>query len=105
METTHVLVLTTVPTEMQATHLAHSIVKHGLAACVQIRSIRSVYRWKGDVCDEAEWLVMIKTTAQKYSDLELHIKENHPYETPEIVKLPIIGGSPEYLAWIDTSVE
>ena len=104
METTYALVLTTVATEPQATELAGSIVAAGLAACVQIQSIRSVYKWQREVRAEPEWLLQIKTTDRQYANLEQHIKSRHPYQTPEIVKLPITGGSREYLAWIDECV-
>jgi periplasmic divalent cation tolerance protein len=104
MENTYILVLTTVASEQQANDLARSIVEAGLGACVQIQSIRSVYRWKGEVCAEPECLLMIKTTEAHYPSLEEHIKANHSYETPEIIKLPITGGSPEYLGWIDECV-
>ncbi len=103
MEETYILVLTTVASQEQAAELARSIVSAGLAACVQIQTIRSVYRWKGELCDEPECLLMIKTTEGRWADLERHIKANHSYETPEIVKLPIAGGSREYLAWIGES--
>ena len=104
MENTYILVLTTVATEQQADDLARSIMDAGLAACVQMQSIRSVYRWRGEVCAEPECLLMIKTTEVQYPNLEEHIKANHSYETPEIIKLPITGGSREYLAWIDECV-
>jgi periplasmic divalent cation tolerance protein len=104
MDDTFILVLTTVATEAQAATLARSIVSAGLAACVQIQPIRSVYRWKGEVCDEPECLLMIKTAARRYAALEQHIKANHAYETPEIVQLPITGGSPQYLHWIEASL-
>ena len=101
METAYMLVLTTVATDQQASELARSIVSAGLAACVQIQSLRSVYKWKGEVRTEPEWLLLIKTTNDRYASLEQHIKAHHSYETPEIVKLPITGGSREYLGWID----
>jgi periplasmic divalent cation tolerance protein len=104
VEETYILVLTTVAGQEQARDLAHSIVSAGLAACVQIQAIRSVYRWKGEVCDEPECLLTIKTTEGRYADLERHITANHSYQKPEIVKLPIAGGSREYLAWIGESV-
>jgi periplasmic divalent cation tolerance protein len=105
MEDEYILVLTTIAGQEQAGELARSIVSAGLAACVQIQAIRSVYRWKGEVCDEPEHLLMIKTAERRYADLERHIRANHSYETPEIVKLPIAGGSREYLAWIGESVD
>jgi periplasmic divalent cation tolerance protein len=104
MEDTYIIVLTTVGTKQFATDLARSIVGARLAACVQMQSVQSVYRWKGEVRAEPEWLLAIKTTAARYADLESHIRANHSYETPEIVRLPITGGSSEYLAWISDSV-
>ena len=96
-----VMVMTTVATEQQAEELARGLVEAGLAACVQIEPIRSVYRWKGEVCAEAEFRLTAKTTEQRYTELEAHIKAHHAYETPEIVMVPIAGGSREYLAWVD----
>jgi periplasmic divalent cation tolerance protein len=105
MENTYILVLTTVASEEGAMDVANSIVSAGLGACVQIQSIRSVYRWKDELCSGPEWLLMIKTTDGQFSRLEEHIKASHSYETPEIIKLPITGGSREYLGWIDESVK
>jgi len=101
VDSNYLVVLTTVGSEAQGEELARSIVGAGLAACVQIQPIRSVYKWKGEVCTEAEFLLMIKTVERQYVSLEQHIKANHSYETPEIIKLPITGGSREYLGWID----
>jgi periplasmic divalent cation tolerance protein len=101
MENTYTIVLTTVATEQQAGELARSIVGAELAACVQVQSLRSVYKWEGEIRTEPEWLLLIKTTDSRYASLEQHIKAHHSYQTPEIVKLPITGGSREYLSWID----
>jgi periplasmic divalent cation tolerance protein len=99
-----VMVLTTAGSEEEGGALARSLVEAGLAACVHIQPIRSVYRWKGEVCDEPEWRVAVKTAARKYGEVERHIKERHPYETPEIVRVEIDGGSAEYLRWIEECV-
>ena len=99
-----VMVLTTTASEEQATALAQSIIDARLAACVHIQPIRSIYRWKGDVFDEPEWSLAVKTTAERYEALELHIKNRHSYQTPEIVRIDIQGGSPEYLRWIEETV-
>lgn len=99
-----VLVLTTTSSEEQAGALARSIVEAELAACVHLQPIRSMYRWKDTVCDEAEWRLAIKTTAERYEALERHIKERHSYQMPEIVRIEIAGGSTEYLRWIDENV-
>jgi periplasmic divalent cation tolerance protein len=104
MEETCIVVWTTVGTRQFANDLAQSIVGAGLAACVQIQSVQSVYRWKGKVCNEPEYLLAIKTTDAKYAALEQHILANHSYETPEIVRLSITGGSSEYLGWLRKSV-
>lgn len=104
MEEIFILVLTTVGTKQFAAGLAQSIVGARLAACVQIQAVQSVYRWQGEVRTEPEWQLAIKTTDAKYAELEQHIRANHSYETPEIVRLPIAGGSREYLAWVSESV-
>jgi periplasmic divalent cation tolerance protein len=105
MESGYAIVVTTVGSEEQAAALARSIVEARLAACVQIEAIRSVYRWQDEVRDEPEWRLAIKTTAQRYAELERHIKANHSYDTPEIVRVEIAGGSSEYLRWINECVE
>ena len=99
-----VMVLTTTASEEQASALARSIVEGGLAACVHIQPIRSVYRWKGEVFDEREWRLAVKTTAERYEALARHIKDRHSYETPEIVRIDIQGGSAEYLRWIEETL-
>lgn len=105
MEDTCILVLTTVGTKQFANDLARSIVEARLAACVQIQSVQSVYRWKDEIANEPEWLLGIKTVDRLYTAIEQHIRANHSYETPEIVRLPITGGSAEYLAWLSTAVQ
>jgi periplasmic divalent cation tolerance protein len=104
MEETYIVVLTTVGTKQFANDLARAIVGARLAACVQIQVVQSVYQWNGEVRSEPEWLLAIKTTDAKYAELEQHIRANHSYETPEIVRVPIAGGSREYLGWIAESV-
>jgi periplasmic divalent cation tolerance protein len=104
MEENFIIVMTTVGTKQFAADLAQSIVSARLAACVQIQAVQSVYRWQGEVRSEPEWQLAIKTTESRYPELEQHIRANHSYETPEIVRTQITGGSPEYLAWIGESV-
>ena len=104
MEERCAIVFTTIDSEDRAQALARSIVEAKLAACVQIEVIRSIYRWQGSIHDEPEWRLTIKTTRGRYTALEQHIRAHHTYETPEIVCLPIAGGSSDYLAWIEASV-
>jgi periplasmic divalent cation tolerance protein len=80
------------------------MVRTRLAACVQIHAVEGVYRWKGEVFNGPEWVLAIKTTEGRYAELEKFIRANHSYETPEIVRLAIAGGSREYLAWVSECV-
>jgi periplasmic divalent cation tolerance protein len=59
--------------------------------------------WKGEICKETEHIAIIKTTDNRYSELELYIKEQHPYELPEIITTPITAGSQDYLTWLITN--
>src|SRR5665213_3571314 len=99
MEESYAVVNTTIGTEAEAVSLARSIVEARLAGCVQMWPIHSVYRWQGEVRTGPEWLLTIKTAERRYAELEQHIRANHPYETPEIVRVAIAGGSREYLDW------
>jgi periplasmic divalent cation tolerance protein len=99
------VVLTTVEQKGDADKLATELVERRLAACVNILGpIRSVYRWQQKVHNEAEYLLIIKTTAEQAAKLESVFRELHPYELPECVQLSIEGGSAEYLAWLAAEV-
>ena len=98
---TCIVVLCTCPDDSTARKLATEIVRARLAACVNIvPTVRSVYRWEGDVTSDEESLLLIKSTAARYAELERAIVQHHPYDVPEIVQLRIAAGSPSYLAWI-----
>lgn len=102
---TPVLVLTTVSPGFDAPALAHALVELRLAACVNIvERIRSIYRWEGAVQDDAEQLLVIKTTDARLEALREALFARHPYEVPEFVVLPITGTSDAYGAWILESV-
>ena len=95
------LVVTNLPNREAAERLAERLVADHLAACVNIlAACRSVYRWQGDVAREDEVPVFIKTTDERYPDLEMAIRAHHPYELPEIVAVRIERGLPEYLTWV-----
>jgi periplasmic divalent cation tolerance protein len=101
-----ILVLMTVPSNMQASGLAKRLVQAKLAACVNlIGPIRSVYRWKGNVCDEQEVLLLAKTKQSLFESLEQMVKRHHSYENPEVIALPIVAGSQSYLKWIRDSTK
>ena len=98
------LVLTNLPDAASARALAGALVETRLAACVNILApCRSVYRWQGKVEDAAEVPLLIKTTTDRYAALEAAIRQQHPYELPEIVAVPIERGLPDYLAWVAAS--
>ncbi len=94
-------VLTTVQAREDAQKMAGALVEARLAACVQVVGpTLSTYWWKGKIEKATEWLLLIKTRKELYAQLEQAIKELHPYQTPEIIALPITAGSREYLDWI-----
>ena len=95
------IVLTTTDSSESAQRIARTLVDRRLAACVNIIPlIESVYRWNGVVESAQEILLIIKTRAERFTDLEAAIKELHHYELPECVMVKIEEGSDEYLAWI-----
>lgn len=99
------LVLTTCPDAESADRLAQVLVGRNLAACVNIQpQVRSIYRWQGRVEESAEHLLFIKTAAARYQELQDVIQANHPYELPEVMAVPIVAGSSEYLSWIHQTV-
>lgn len=102
---TYGVVLVTASSEAEAERIANALVEAKLAACVNFLPIRSVYTWKGEVCRDEEWQLVIKTCLRHFSDLEAKIRSLHSYETPEIIALPIVAGSQPYLQWIQQSCE
>ena len=96
---------TTTDSREVAEHLASTAVDQGLAACVQFSAIRSYYRWEGEVQNDPEFLLTFKTTAAAADGpLKEFLDREHPYDEPELIIVPIIGGSDSYLAWIADSV-
>jgi len=89
----------------EAGRLADLLVERRLAACVQIVDIASTYSWKGKLEHTQECLLLIKTTAACYPQVESALRKNHSYELPEIVQIPIENGLPDYLKWIDENVK
>ncbi|HET7669313.1 MAG TPA: divalent-cation tolerance protein CutA [Burkholderiales bacterium] len=95
------LVLTNLPDRAAAERLADMVIEKQLAACVNILApCRSVYRWKGAVQHDEEHPMLIKTTVERYPDLEQALRGGHPYELPEIIAVPIERGLPAYLGWV-----
>ena len=102
-----VIVFTNLPDREAALKLANELVAKKLAACVNVLSeCTSVYRWKGTIENAHEVPVLIKTRAARYAEVEEAIRGLHPYELPEIVAVPIVRGSDDYLQWVadETSI-
>jgi len=92
---------TTLERQLDAERLATALVERRLAACVQIVGpIQSTYHWKGQIETAEEWLCLIKTRRELYDEVEHAIIELHPYQTPEIIAVPIVTGSEAYLGWV-----
>ncbi len=96
-----VIVLTMVPDRETALKIARNLVECKLSACVNIvDKITSVYEWKGEICEEGELLLIIKSVAANFTWIKDRILELHPYELPEVIMFNIDAGLEEYLAWI-----
>jgi periplasmic divalent cation tolerance protein len=96
-----IVVFVTAGSEAEAETIARALVEERLAACVNILPpIRSIYRWEGKVADDQEWLLFIKTRAQRFSAVEARVKALHSYQVPEVIALPIVQGAEGYLRWL-----
>jgi periplasmic divalent cation tolerance protein len=96
------IVLSTAASEEEARKIAQHLVEVCLAACVNIvPRIESVYRWQGKVESSQEWLLLIKTSVEKFPAVRDAIRELHSYEVPECIAVRIEDGSGEYLKWLD----
>jgi periplasmic divalent cation tolerance protein len=101
-----VLALSTCPDDATAKSISAVLVQEGLAACVnRVPGVGSTYFWDGRLQDESEILLIIKTSAARLAELQRRLKELHPYELPELIVLPIIGGNEAYLQWVREGVE
>jgi periplasmic divalent cation tolerance protein len=97
-----VLILVTVSSLQEGEKIGEALVKEGLAACTNlVPGIQSIFRWKGEICREGEVLMLIKSNESLFDELQYRVKELHSYDVPEIIALPIILGSLEYLKWVD----
>jgi periplasmic divalent cation tolerance protein len=95
------VVITTLPDPVLAEELARVLIDQRLSACVSILGpCQSVYRWQGLIQASSEVPLLIKTTDEAYPALEQEIKRRHPYELPEIIAIPVVGGLPAYLDWV-----
>jgi periplasmic divalent cation tolerance protein len=95
------VVFITTPTADVAAQIARALVEERLAACGNVvPGLRSIYRWEGEIHDDAEALLVLKTTRARFEALRERALALHPYEVPEVIALPIEAGSAPYLEWI-----
>lgn len=100
------LAITTCPDMEIAETLATALVEERLAACVNILpGARSVYEWQGKVEKEQELVLLIKSRSDRLNALETRLLELHPYELPELIVVPLVGGLAPYLSWIETQLD
>lgn len=98
------VILSTVPPDLSEP-MAKRLLSANLAACVNIMPVRSLYRWKGEHCDDQEHLLIIKTRRGLADQTVRAIKREHPYEVPEIIVLPVTAGHIPYLDWVFAETE
>lgn len=104
--TDKIVVLSTCGSEDEAERLARSLVERRLAACVSVvPRIRSYYRWKGAVDSAEEYLLVIKSSRVRLEELRAALEQEHSYEVPEVLVLPVVDGSQNYLNWLQASLE
>ncbi len=104
--TDKVVILVTARSRRECLKIARHLVKARLAACVNItQNIQSIYRWEGKIADDKEFLLLIKSTRELFPEINAAISKLHSYRTPEIICLPIIDGSQDYLQWVRDSVK
>ena len=102
----YIQVFTTTNKKDDAGKIARDLVEKRLAACAQVVGpIQSVYRWKGKIEEEEEWLCILKSRSDCYEKIEKRLKDIHPYEEPEILVFSVVKGSRSYLTWLDQQVK
>jgi periplasmic divalent cation tolerance protein len=100
-----VLVLVTIPADGEAEAFARKLVEPGVAACVNmLPPMQSIYRWEGELQQEQECQLLIKTTSAAVPALWQRVRDLHPYDVPEFIVVPIVDGNEAYLKWIRTNV-
>jgi periplasmic divalent cation tolerance protein len=101
----HCVVLVTCPDRKTGLKIGASLVEDRLAACANlVDGVTSIYRWKNDIHQEPEILLIIKTARSRFADVERRVLDLHPYEVPEIICTEISAGNVPYLNWIDESI-
>jgi len=100
------VVLVTCGTAGEAEQIARTLVEQRLAACVNLvqTPVRSIYRWQGKIETASEYLLVIKTSRERFNGLRQQVERLHSYDVPEVIAIPIVDGSPQYLRWVEESM-
>lgn len=101
----HLVVLITAKDNNEARRIARKLLQKKLAACVNFVPVESMFIWEGEIQEENEVMMIVKTHIDAFDDLMTTVKIAHSYDTPEIIGTPIVLGSREYLKWIDNEVK
>jgi len=101
MQNEYSIIIATAPDRESAKKIARLLVEKRLAACAQMIPIESIYFWQNKICEDSETALFIKSRTALFDKIKAAIRENHTYEVPEIIQIPITDGLPEYLKWID----
>jgi len=104
MQNNYSIIITTTPNKELAKKIAKMLVEKRLAACGQMFPIESIYHWQGKINEDNEIMLFIKSKTELLDKIKALIIENHTYEVPEIIQIPITDGLPDYLKWIDESL-
>jgi len=100
------IILTSVGTEQQAVEISEELIDRHLATCVNIiPCLRSIYRWKGKVCEDSEYLLLVKTPKRKFEAVSEAIRAFHSYELPEILAIPVENAEQTFHQWVLRMVE
>lgn len=103
--TDKIVVLSTAASAEEAEKIARRLVEERLAACVSVvREIRSFYRWQGKIEDAAEWLLVIKSSRERFDALRTAVEKLHSYDVPEVIALPVVEGARNYLNWLGSEL-
>src|SRR5262250_3181974 len=104
--TDKIVVLSSCSSEEEGRRIARKLVEERLAGCVSVLTgARSLYRWKGEIEEADECLLVIKSSRDLFDRLRLELEKAHTYEVPEVVAVPILAGSPNYLNWLDSELK
>ena len=99
------VLMTTIGSDDEARVLCRSLVEAGLVACAQRVPIESLYRWEGELVEDRETLVLLKTRRARSPEVMAVLQEQHPYDVPEVIELPVTAGWPPYLRWVDRQTD